>query len=229
MQRPLQPQFKIRVFNLGISGDSERFYNSGNPYSSDGKYLDIEEFVCYPINIDFQASLLNTLTFTIIKNAEVIIPHIHIGKVVKMYASDGYNDNLSGMRKVFTGTIVKCKTTYTDEGKIMANVTCMSYGYNQLGKDHSYYVYPDEKSERTFAKGKKEITIQEIVEGICNDSGVQIGEISIKGDTKLTKKKSRRQKGVTDWAFLNYLARCYGCSCWVDLFRPCESNVPGQG
>lgn len=216
MQRPLQPQFKIRVFNLGISGDSERFYNSSNPYSSDGKYLDIEEFVGYPINIDFQASLLNTLTFTIIKNSEVIVPHIHIGKVVKMYASDGYNDNLSGMRKVFTGTIVKCKTTYADNGKIMANVTCMNYGYNQLGKDHSYYVYPDEKSERAFAKGKKEITIQEIVEGICNDSGVQIGEISIKGDTKLTKKKSRRQKGVTDWAFLNYLAKCYGCSCWLE-------------
>lgn len=216
MQKPLQPQFKIRIFNLGITGDSEKFYSGGNSYSVGGKYLDIEEFIEYPVEIEFQASLLNTLTFTITKNSEVILPHIHIGKTVKMYASDFYSDNKDTLRKVFSGSVVKCKTTYADNGKISATVTCMNYGYNQLGKDNSYYVYPDINSERKFAKGKKEITIKEIIEGICEEAGVQVGEISIKGNIKLTSKKTRRQKGLTDWAFLNYLAKCYGCSCWLE-------------
>lgn len=216
MQRPLQPQFKIRVFNIGITGEGQPFFGSQDKNNSSSNHLDVEEFVEYPVEVEFEASLLTTMTFVLSKNVEVILPQIHIGKTVQMFASDYYSDNQDTLRRVFSGTIMKCKTNYSDNGRITANITCISYGYNQLGKDTSYFSYPDVNSTRVFAKGKTQLTLQELVEGLCKEANMEVGEISIKGDTLITTKKPRRQKGQTDWAFLNYLAKCYGCSCWIE-------------
>lgn len=221
MQRPLQPQFKIRVYSKGIrpNGD-ENFMTRGGNYASKGNYnfMDVEDCTAWGVEYEEQASLLNTLKFTINKHADVLLHRFYIGQWVVLYGGY-YADDSSGVRKVFAGTITRIRTTFPDNGRISFSVECMSYGFTQMGKDtFQNYVYPDVNSTRSFAKGKEEITLEELIRGLVQESGLLVGEIQlpkVAASTVFTKKNIRYQKGISDWKFLNDLAASFGCSIWT--------------
>ena len=223
MQQPIQPQFKLRIYTEGARPNSSDKYSSrGGNYASFGNhsYMDIEECTASPVTYEEQATLLNTLTFTIDRYADVLLHRMRLGQWVVLYGGY-YSSDGSGMKKVFSGTVTRIKTLFPNNGKMSFRVECMSYGFTQMGKDSSRnFVYPDKNSSRNFCKGKSSISLREVITGIVEESGLSLGEISLPreaANTVFTEKSIRYQKGVSDWKFLQSLADSFGCYVWTSI------------
>ena len=108
MDRPIQPSFKIRVFN-GKRVHLDTLKGSNVITSSDKNYIDIERCVTWPVTYEEQASLISTLNFEVDKNADLLLYYFYIGQSVIFYGGH-YADNQSGMRHVFSGTVTRIKT-----------------------------------------------------------------------------------------------------------------------
>ena len=83
MNIPIQPQFKIRVYDGQLSID--KLKGARITASTDGDYIDIEQCVAYPVIYEEQASLLNTLTFTVDKYADILLYYFYIGQKIIFY------------------------------------------------------------------------------------------------------------------------------------------------
>lgn len=217
MFRPIQPQFKIRVFNgKKIHLDTLR---SSNVITSDnGDYIDIEPCVSYPVTYEEQASLLNTLSFTVSKNADLLLYYFYIGQAIIFYGGY-YADNQSGMRHVFSGTVTRIRTHFADNGLVTFSVECMNYGFTKLGKDFKNFVYPDKGSSRKFAQSET-LTLEQIIRGIAEENNFEIGEINLSSSARninYSKINIKYQKNVSDWKFLTQLAQDFGCNVWISF------------
>ena len=215
MYRPLQPQFKIRVFN-GKRVHLDTLKGSNVTPSKDGDYIDIESCTAYPVTYEEQASLLNTLQFTIDKNADLLLYYFYVGQSVIFYGGH-YSDTHSSMRHVFSGTVTRIRTKFSDSGKISFTVECMNYGFTKLGKDFKNFVYPDVNSSRKFAQSES-LTLRELITGIAKENNFEIGEIDLSSKAKevnFDKINIRYQKNVSDWKFLTMLAQDFGCNVWI--------------
>lgn len=225
--RPTQNQYKLRVFTPGTKPASdENFISRGGRKLLDegGDYIDVEKFVGGDVVYEEQASLLNTLTFTIDKDADVLIQRMIWGQWVVLYGGF-YTDEGYSLRKVFSGTIVRIRTELPNNGRAKFTVTAYSYGYTQMGKEPKYFAYPDPDSNRNFLKGKKSISLKQLIEGVAKEDGMQIGEIVLPksvASKKFTIDSVEHQKGVTDWAFLNKLAKTHGCNIWTQFEEGAE-------
>lgn len=214
MFRPLQPQFKIRVFN-GKRVHLDTLKGS-NVVSSDENYIDIEPCVAFPVVYEEQASLLNTLQFTVDKNADLLLYYFYIGQSVKFHGGY-YSDNQSGMRHVFSGTVTRIRTHFSDNGRVSFTVECMNYGFTKLGKDFKNFVYPDKNGSRKFAQSES-LTLLEIINGIAEENNYEVGAIDLSPSAKsvrFDKTNIRYQKNISDWKFLTMLAQDFGCNVWV--------------
>lgn len=215
MFRPLQPQFKIRVFN-GKRVHLDTLKGSNVIPSSDENYIDIEPCVAFPVTYEEQASLLNTLQFTVDKNADLLLYYFYIGQSVILHGGY-YTDSQSGMRHIFSGTVTRIKTTFADDGRISFTVECMNYGFTKLGKDFKNFVYPDKNGKRKFAQSES-LSLANIIRGIAKENNFEVGEIDLSSSAKAVnfdKINIRYQKNVSDWKFLTMLAQDFGCNVWI--------------
>lgn len=215
MFRPLQPQFKIRVFN-GKRVHLDTLKGSNVVTSSNENYIDIEPCVAFPVTYEEQASLLNTLQFTVDKNADLLLYYFYIGQSIIFYGGY-YADNQSGMRHVFSGTVTRIRTHFSDNGKVSFTVECMNYGFTKLGKDFKNFVYPDKNSRRKFAQSES-LTLSGIITGIAKENNYEVGVIDLSSRAKainFDKVNIRYQKNVSDWKFLTMLAQDFGCNVWI--------------
>lgn len=217
MNSPLQPQVKIRVFN-GKQVHLDTLKGTRVSSSASGDYIDIEQCISYPVVYEEQASLLNTLSFTVTKNAEVLLYYFYIGQSIILYGGH-YTQDQSGMRHVFSGTVTRIRTRFENSGKISFTVECMNYGFTKMGKDPKNFVYPDSKSSRAFAR-KDSLSLTDIVKGIAKENNYEVGDISLSAGAKAykaTKTNVCYQKNVTDWKFLTDLAEEFGCTVWISI------------
>lgn len=211
MKRPLQPQFKIRIF--------PRRVNSGGH----SPYIDVETQTSYDVTYREQADLITTLNFTIDKNADVLLQRCYIGMRVEFYATTYSSDikDAGSMLKLFVGTVTRIRTKLPDNGRISSSLEAFAYGYNELAKDsYQNFVYPDPSSKRAFAKGKEAISLRDVIIGVAEDRGMKIGDISMSPAAEaaiFTRRNPRYQKNQSDWKFLRALAKSYGCSIWFDV------------
>lgn len=218
--RPTQNQFKLRVYTPGSKPSSDgNFISRGDKKLLDesGEYIDVEKFVGGDVVYEEEASLLNTLTFTIDKDADVLIQRMIWGQWVVLYGGF-YTDEGYSMRKVFSGTIVRIRTELPNNGRAKFTVTAYSYGYTQMGKEPRYFVYPDPDSDRNFLRGRRTISLKQLIEGIAREDGMEIGEIVLPkavANKQFTLDDVEHQKGTTDWAFMSNLAKTHGCSVWT--------------
>lgn len=223
MSQPIQPQFKIRVYPRDSRPHgNDKFSSSGLRYNSDkfSSFMDIEECVAYPVTYEETADIINKLTFTVDKHADVLLYRMFLGMWVVLYGGY-YDEEGNGIRKVFTGTITKIRLDCPDNGKIRYHVECMGYGFNQMGKDtYINFVYPDPNSKRPFAKGRTSISLKDLIKGIVEECGMVVGEISLPAQSvneTFTDKHIRYQKNMSDWKFLLSLAKSYGCTMWTEV------------
>lgn len=213
MFRPLQPQFKIRVFD-GKRVSLETLKST--KVSTGSNFIDIEACCAYPVTYEESADLLTHLNFTVDKNADVLLYYFFIGQSVILYGGY-YADNERGMRHIFSGTVTRIRTHFSDTGRVSFSVECMNYGFTKLGKDYKNFVYPDKNSKRKGAN-KDTMSVTDIIKCIAEDSNFEIGEISLKSGAKsvnFDKINVRYQKNMTDWQFLTKLAQDFGCSVWI--------------
>jgi hypothetical protein len=215
MSLPVQGQFRVRIYTEKIA-NTDTLKSAGVYAASDGSYIDIERCLAYPITYEEQASLLNTLTFTVDKFADILLYYFHIGQTIHFYGGR-YSKDDRGVRHVFTGTVTRIRTSFSEQGRVTFAVECMSYGYTKMGKTPYNYVYPDESSDRLWAK-KPSLSIADIVRGIAGENKFTIGRLELSPDAsaiRFNKKKIRRQKDMSDWEFLQHLADDHGCRCWM--------------
>lgn len=214
MSNPLQPSFKIRLFN-GKKANLDDFKSAG--LVAFGKdFMDIEGCVDFPVTYEEQASLLTTLNFTIGHFGDVLLYYLYIGQSVQFYGGY-YDENKLDFQRVFTGTVTRIKTHFSNTGKISIRVECMSYGFTKMGKDARNFVYPDSQSSRRFAQ-LPNLTVEQIVRGIIEENGFSVGEIALPATGSLPRFDNRNpkyQKDMSDWQFLNSLADDVGCSVWM--------------
>lgn len=213
--RPLQPQFKIRVFN-GKRVHLDTLKGTNVVTSSDENYIDIEPCVAFPVTYEEQASLLNTLQFTVDKNADLLLYYFYIGQAIIFYGGY-YSDSQSSMRHVFSGTVTRIRTHFSNNGRVSFTVECMNYGFTKLGKDYKNFVYPDKSGNRKFAQSET-LTLSDIITGIAKENNFEIGEIELSSSAKAVsfdKANIRYQKNVSDWKFLTMLAQDFGCNVWI--------------
>lgn len=221
---PLQPQFKIRVFNGkhpqpdNLRKSLASISKTGVTMSANKDYMDIERCVAYPVTYEEEASLLNTLKFTIDKYADILLYYFYIGQSIILYGGY-YTEDGKGMKLVFTGTVTRVRTSFADNGRITVSIECMNYGFTKLGKNAQNFTYPDKRSSRKFAQNSS-LTVEDLVKGIAKENGVEVGQISLTSDArnvKFTKDSIRYQKNMTDWKFLAILAEDMGCSVWMSF------------
>lgn len=215
MDRPLQPSFKIRVY-AGKRVGVDTLKGSDIVTSADKNYIDIEQYVAYPVTYEEQASLISTLNFEVNKNADLLLYYFFVGQAV-IFHGGYYTDNQSGMKHVFSGTVTRIKTKFSDNGKISFTVECMNYGFTKMGKDFKNFVYPDKKSSRKFAQ-KENLSVRQIIEGIAKENNIEIGDIDLSSGAKRVnydKISVSYQKNESDWKYLNKLAQDLGCTCWI--------------
>ena len=219
MLRPTQPQFKIRLWLTGKPSSSDAVRKVEKSRNSSADFVDIEPFVDYDVVYEEQATMLNTLSFTITKDGDLFLQKLHLNMWVSLYGgtySDGVSDTL---RLVFSGTIIRIRTKFNNNGKIFVSCEAISYGYVRLGKDRRQCCFPDKRSDRSFLTGKTEIKLSEVVRGIVEESGMKMGDLILgKGATDIvfTEKNTRRQNNMSDWAFLHELARISNCTMWLE-------------
>lgn len=215
MNNPLQPQFKIRIFN-GKKAQLDTLKKTGVNIATDKEYIDIESCVSTPVVYEEEANLLNTLNFTIDKYADLLLYYLYIGQTVFLYGGY-YMDNGSGMQHVFSGTVTRVKTQFFDSGRVSCSVECMNYGYVKMGKDYKNFVYPDSRSSRRFAT-KDSLSAEDIIKGIAEDNKMSLGKIVLSSEAKamrFTKDNIRYQRNMSDWKFLQILAQDLGCNMWI--------------
>lgn len=215
MYRPLQPQFKIRVYN-GKRIQLDTLKGSKVKTSSDDSYIDIESCVAFPVTYEEQASLLNTLQFTVDKNADLLLYYFYIGQTVEFYGGY-YSGGQDTMRHVFSGTVTRIKTHFTDSGWVSFTVECMNYGFTKFGKDSKNFVYPDKNGDRKFAQSES-LSLSDIIIGIAKENNFEVGEIDLSSSAKsvnFDKINIRYQKNISDWKFLTILAQDFGCNVWI--------------
>lgn len=223
MFQPIQPQFKIRLYPRDSRPQgNDKFSSKGLRYNADkfASYMDIEECVAYPVVYEETADLINKLTFTVDKHADVLIYRMFLGMWIVLFG--GYYDgDGKGVRKVFSGTVTRIYLDCPDNGKIRFRVECMGYSFNQMGKDtYNNFTYPDPNSKRPFAKGRTTITLENLIRGIVEECGMVVGEISLpsaKAGETFTSTHIRYQKNISDWKFLLSLAKSYGCTIWTEV------------
>lgn len=216
MLRPLQPQFKIRVFYNGGKVKPDTLKGSKVVVSPKGNYIDIEPCVNFPVIYEEQASLLNTLMFTVNRFADLLLYYFHIGQNVTLYGGY-YSDSEQGMKHVFSGTVTRIRTHFADNGTISFSVECMNYGFTKMGKDFKNFVYPDMGSSRKFANADS-LTLEGIIRGIAAENNYEIGDIDLPDKAKkfvFNKINVQYQKGISDWKFLTKLAQDFGCTVWT--------------
>ena len=213
MFNPLQPSFKIRIFdNKQKDADIKK-----TTASVSGNYIDIESCVAYPVTYEESADLLTHLNFTVDKFADILLYYFHIGQRI-LLKGGYYSDNENSYRDVFSGAVTRIRTRFTEEGRITFSVECMSYGFTKLGKNPKNFVYPDKKSSRSFAQ-TEQMSVSDIIKGIAKENNIAIGIIDLSTDARKVnydKISVRYQKNMTDWAFLKQLANDMGCSVWLE-------------
>ncbi len=201
-------------------GMTPKSTDSNSSDSDSNRYMDVEKVIVGDVIYEEQASLLNTLSFTIGKDADVLLRQFGMGQSVILYGGY-YDENGGGTRKVFSGTITRIRTMFPDDGVVQFSVEAMSYGFVKMGKDNTrFFNYPDKNSQRKFCKGKTSITLTDIVKGIADENGMFIGNIKIPEVEKrlqtFTEDNVRSQNGLSDWAFLSELADAYSCYLWTE-------------
>lgn len=234
MSIPVQGQFRIRIYN-GKKVQPDYTMRRAGVYAASDDYIDIERCVELPVTYEEQASLLNTLTFTINRFADVLLYYFYIGQKIIFYGGR-YNEDSKSLRHVFSGTVTRIRTKFDDTGKVTITVEAMNYGFTKMGKNTYSYVYPDEASTRTFARAES-LSLEDIVRGIAADNKFAIGRMELSSEARaerFTKTNIRYQRDMTDWEFLQHLAEDYGCRCWMtsdegaDVLNFCSDGKASQ-
>lgn len=217
MNNPLQPCFKIRVMN-GKSASAGNLKSLSVGVAADNSFIDIERCVASPVVYEEKASLMSALSFTVDKCADVLLYYFYMGQSIVFYGGH-YADDSSGMKLIFSGTITRIRTSFSESGVVSVGIECMNYGFNKLAKNYKNFVYPDINSNRKFAQ-KATLTVSDIVRGIADDNGIKVGNIELSPEAKalkFTENDMKYQKDTTDWKFLNMLAQDCGCNVWLSF------------
>lgn len=162
------------------------------------------------------------------KDAYLMMDILSIGMRVDVIGGD-----LSNKEFLFSGFIKDLEPLFTSDGDVYLKIVAFSLEGSKLGIGIKNLVYPSKTHPKPWAT--KELTYSEIIVNMAEDSGIRVRpqNITVKKDIKAGfSKGSIKQSNMTDWAFMQMLARKIHCTLWTvekegipELFLVDDSSV----
>lgn len=217
MVRPLQPEFRIKVYG-GKHLTPEEVAKTHAV--KENKALDITKCVGYPVEYSEEISMINRLTFTVVRNADILLYYFYLGQNITL---DGnyYSEDGSALRRVFSGSVTRIRTNFADNGIVTFTIEALAYGFQKLGKDPKTRSFPDEDGVTKF--NKEEVTVTDVIKKIAEEAGMELGDIdmhpdnsdSVVNDKPFSSTNMSIQHNESDYQYLSRLARQFGCTMWT--------------
>lgn len=173
------------------------------------KVIDITDDILNGLRLEDEDGLIKKLSFTL-TNGYYNLSIISRGLRVEMYGGD-----LNSNKLLFSGKIEEVNPKFENDGDINISVSCMSKEKSSFGRINKDLLFPSKTHPKSW--GRQELTYSDIIKNLAKDQNyvVDSENIEVSHDITATFKKPVRQKGVTDWAFMQDLSEDIKCTCWT--------------
>ena len=183
---------------------------------------DITNIVGDTVTLETEINRISHLEFEL-KDPDNNAQLIRIGTKVIFYGGylDGafFTDSLGqtpNFKKLFVGTARRFNLQYKEDGTVSAMIECISFSWSSAGYSNLTFTYPSKNNIRQGANTTK-IKVSELVKLIADANGqeafIHVGENT---DTEYTLTSPVVQKKMSDFAFLQYLAKRNSCYVWYN-------------
>lgn len=124
--------------------------------------------------------------------------------------------NLNYNEPLFSGFIQTLEPEFKDGGDVRLKIQAYADEGSSLGVTIRDLIYPSKNHPDTWATS--ELMYSSIITNLAKKAGlvVENDKIKVLRDVKASFKQSVRQKGMTDWAFIQFLAMKINCTLWTE-------------
>ncbi len=171
--------------------------------------IDITRHVIDEVSLEDEDGLIQTLTFTI-KDSSMWMNVLTLGAGIDFFAG-----TLESNAHLFSGVIKRIEPTFTATGEINLAITVFSKEWAKTARMKKDIIYPSKNHPKEW--GKNSIKGSKILENLLRDAGFKIAQIKISHDKTYTFESPIRQHKITDWNFIQELAKDLRCTCWVEM------------
>jgi outer membrane protein OmpA-like peptidoglycan-associated protein len=177
---------------------------------ADDTFIDITNEVTGSPRWEDEDGLIQSFSFTL-KDSSMWSDVITIGLGVDFWGGDLVTSKL-----LFQGSIRKINPRFGDDGVVELDIDCYGKEWAGLAQTPRDLFYPQVNHPRQWGKGSS-ITLDKIVENLCKDAGFEKGRVQVKHNITYTLEKPIRQSRMTDWVFIQRLAKTAYCTFWTEV------------
>lgn len=185
--------------------------------------VDITALVGDNASIEVEVLKISHLTFEL-KDPDDNAHFIRIGTKIDFYGgyvdSSFFTDPLgssNSFKKLFSGNVRRIKLNAKEDGTNTATIEALDASYSIEGYSAKTFIYPSKNCTRKGANTTS-LKTSEIVKIIAEEAKMDIDVILGENtDTEYTLTNPIVQKNMSDFAFLNYLAKRNACYVWTDM------------
>lgn len=173
--------------------------------------VDVTKYIEDGLKYVDEDGLIKELTFDM-KEGFLMLDVLAIGMRVDLIGGD-----LTTSEALFTGQIKTINPDFQETGDVVLKITVTSQEGGKLGVQVRDLLYPMKKHPKAWAT--KELMYSDIITNLAKDAGIRVNSanIKVKHDIKATLGRgAQRQKNLTDWAFMQFLASKIKCTCWTE-------------
>lgn len=203
-----------------------------------GSKIDITNSVS-TASLSIDQDRISVLDITIDRQVSAFIEFVTVGFVIHFYGgfTDNNNyytqsdsvdkrfntenfshktDDSEHFKYLFKGSVHAIKTNYSEDGTKTMSLTCKDFSWGAVASTPNFIAYPSKDCSRKFADTTT-IKLSDIIKGICDETGMSLGQFDVATDFEYTTKNPAVQNDQSDWSFLRELATDHKCYVWTEL------------
>ena len=192
-----------QYFNVVISSPKQA---KGAPVS-----WDATQYIEDGLKLTDEDGLIKECTFDM-NEGFMMLDILAIGMGVSLIGGD-----LAKNKLLFTGEIKTITPDFRADGNVYLRVIANSQEGGRCGSLIRDLVYPSKNHPKTWAR--QNITYSDIIINLAKDAGITVNYANIKVIKQVTAQFGQgtvRQKSLTDWAFMQFLAGHINCTLWTE-------------
>tara|TARA_Y100000034_G_scaffold29728_1_gene36163 strand:+ start:38483 stop:39985 length:1503 start_codon:yes stop_codon:yes gene_type:complete len=176
--------------------------------------IDVTKDIDRAVDLEDEDGMIKELKFDL-ANGSVYMDVLSVGMKVDLIGG-----SLEKNTHLFSGYIKEIPVKFTKSGDIQLTVVAHSESGGKLTKSVKDVIYPSKNSPKSWATS--ELTYSAIIMNLAKDAGIVVksDNIQVTKDIKAGFTKGTiRQQNMTDWAFMQFLAKKIKCTMWVEDFN----------
>ena len=173
--------------------------------------IDATKYIEESVKMIDEDGLIKEVMFDM-KQGYLMMDVLSIGMRVDLIGGDLTNSTF-----LFSGYIKEVSPDFKQDGRVILKITAHSSEGGKLGVGIRDLVYPSKNHPKIWAT--KEVMFSDIITNLAKDKGIRISteNIKVKKDIKAGFSKGTiRQKNMTDWEFMQNLAKKLQCTLWTE-------------